>query len=206
MEGVASEAASLAGHLKLGKLIYLYDDNHITLAAGTAASPSPKIAPSGSRHMAGTRKSVEDGNDLDAIERAIRARAPETRTSLADSGAHAHRLWLAAQAGYLSAHGSPLGEEEVRLTKQNLGWPVEPPFLVPDGAARTFARRSTVASGPKPNGTTKFSAYAQAFPELARELRQLIAANCLQGGMRTVPQFPGRCQGHGHPRRLGQGA
>ena len=138
MEGVSSEAASLAGHLKLGKLIYLYDDNHVTLSAGTDLTFTEDRArrfEAYGWHV----QSVEDGNDLAAIVGALRAARGETdRPSL---------ILVRTHIGYGSphkqdsfeSHGSPLGAEEVQLAKQNLGWPAEPPFYIPE-QARTFPR------------------------------------------------------------------
>ena len=135
MEGVASEAASLAGHLKLGKLIYLYDDNRITLAASTQLAFTEDRAQRFAAYGWHTQ-SVGDGNDLDAIDRAIRvARQCTDRPSL---------ILVRTHIGYgsphkqdtFAAHGSPLGAKEVALTKENLGWPVEPPFLVPPEVAQ----------------------------------------------------------------------
>jgi transketolase len=128
MEGVASEAASLAGHLKLGKLIYLYDDNRITLAASTHLTFTEDRTGRFAAYGWHTQ-SVEDGNDLKAIDRAIRAAREETkrpslilaRTHIGYGSPHKHDTF--------AAPGSPLGVEEVKLTKQNLGWPVEPPFF-----------------------------------------------------------------------------
>ena len=133
MEGVASEAASLAGHLRLGKLICLYDDNHVTLAAGTDITFSEDRARRFEAYGWHT-VSVTDGNDLGAIDVALQAaRADTARPSM---------ILVRTHIGYGSphkqdsfeAHGSPLGPEEVRLTKENLRWPTEPPFLIPEAA------------------------------------------------------------------------
>src|SRR2546429_6973397 len=130
MEGVASEAASLAGHLQLGKLTCLYDDNCVTLAAGTDITFSEDRARRFEAYGWHT-VSVPDGNDLAAIDAALRgARAETERPSL---------ILVRTHLGYGSphkqdtfeAHGSTLGVEEVRLTTQNLGWPPEAPFLIP---------------------------------------------------------------------------
>ncbi len=137
MEGVAAEAASLAGHLKLGKLIYLYDNNHITLAGSTQLTFTEDRAQRFAAYGWQTQ-SIEDGNDLDAIDRAIRiARQEQERPSM---------ILVQTHIGYgspnkqdtFAAHGSPLGEDEVKLTKQNLGWPIEPPFHVPQGSRAAF--------------------------------------------------------------------
>ena len=189
MEGVAAEAASLAGHLKLGKLIYLYDDNHITLAAATQLTFTEDRAQRFAAYGWHTQ-SIDDGNDVDAIDRAIRAAQQETeRPSL---------ILVRTHIGYgsphkqdtFAAHGSPLGEEEVKLTKQNLGWPVEPPFLVPDGVEQHCRQAVHRGRQAEAEWNEKFAAYEQQYPELARELRLLIAGELPPGWGANIPQFP----------------
>ncbi|HTW39525.1 MAG TPA: transketolase [Thermoplasmata archaeon] len=141
MEGIASEAASLAGHLQLGKLIYLYDDNHVTLEGPTSWTFTEDVA---ERFAAFGWQviRVEDGNDLAAIDSAIRtARADTARPSL---------ICVRTHLGYGSpvqdtreAHGEPLGPEKTKKTKEQLGWPVEPPFLIPDNARAHFREALT---------------------------------------------------------------
>src|SRR5438105_589258 len=133
MEGVASEAASLAGHLKLGKLICLYDDNRVTLSAGTDIAFSEDRAARFEAYGWHT-SSVADGNDIAAIEAALQTAREETsrpslilvRTHIGFGSPNKHDSF--------EAHGSPLGADEVRLTKQQLGWPTEPAFLIPEAA------------------------------------------------------------------------
>jgi transketolase len=142
MEGVTAEAASLAGHLGLGKLIYLYDQNGISLAGSTALTFSEDVM--GRFAAYGWQvEQVEDGDDLEALDAALqRAHADENRPSL---------ICVQTHIGYGSphkqdtfeAHGAPLGEEEVRLTRQRLGWPSAEPFAVP-GEAQAFFRRALV--------------------------------------------------------------
>jgi transketolase len=136
MEGIASEAASLAGHLRLGKLIYLYDDNHISLEGPTSWTFTEDV---GARFEAYGWQvlRVEDGNDLMAIDAAI-------RTAQAD-GARPSLIAVRTHIGYGSpvqdtreAHGEALGPENTRKTKEKLGWPVEPPFLIPEDALIHF--------------------------------------------------------------------
>jgi transketolase len=194
MEGVAAEAASLAGHLKLGKLIYLYDDNHITLAASTQLSFTEDRAQRFAAYGWHTQ-SIDDGNDVDAMDRAIRAAQQETeRPSL---------ILVRTHIGYgaphkqdtFAAHGSPLGEDEVRLTKENLGWPVEPLFLVPDSVKQHC--RQVVHRGQQAEAgwNEKFAAYEQQYPELARELRLLIAGELSPGWDANIPQFHADAKG-----------
>jgi transketolase len=189
MEGVAGEAASLAGHLKLGKLIHLYDDNHITLAAATQLTFTEDRAQRFAAYGWHTQ-SIDDGNDVDAIDRAIRAAQQETeRPSL---------ILVRTHIGYgsphkqdtFAAHGSPLGEEEVKLTKENLGWPGEPPFLVPDAVEQHCHQVVHRGRQAEAEWNEKFAAYEQQYPELARELRLLIAGELPPGWDMNIPQFP----------------
>ena len=140
MEGVAAEAASLAGHLRLGKLTCLYDDNRVTLAAGTDITFSEDRAQRFAAYGWHT-VTVADGNDTDAIDAALQAARVETsRPSLILVRTHIGYGSPNKQDSY-EAHGSPLGVDEVRLTKRNLGWPEEPAFLVPGRSPRPFPRR-----------------------------------------------------------------
>ena len=194
MEGVAAEAASLAGHLKLGKLIYLYDNNHITLAASTQLSFTEDRAQRFAAYGWHTQ-TIDDGNNVDAIDRAIRAARQDTeRPSL---------ILVRTHIGYgaphkqdtFAAHGSPLGEEEVTLTKENLGWPIGPPFLVPEAVeqhCRQVVHRGRIAEA---EWNEKFAAYEQQYPALARELRLLITGELPPGWDANMPQFPADANG-----------
>jgi transketolase len=194
MEGVASEAASLAGHLKLGKLIYLYDDNRISLASSTDLTFTEDRARRFEAYGWHTQ-TVEDGNDLEAIERALKAARSETeRPSL---------ILVRTHIGYGSphkqdtfeAHGSPLGEEEVRLTKENLGWPVEPLFYVPDEALAHFRQALERGKQAEETWQTMFGAYSKEHPELAQELEQLINGELPDGWDADIPAFPADSKG-----------
>ncbi|MDE2118677.1 MAG: transketolase, partial [Betaproteobacteria bacterium] len=194
MEGVASEAASLAGHLQLGKLTCLYDDNSVTLSAGTGITFTEDCA-SRFKAYGWHTIAVADGNDLAAIDAALRAaRAETTRPSL---------ILVRTHIGYGSphkhdsfeAHGSPLGEEEVRLTKQALGWPIEPPFLTPEPALAHF--REALARGARDEAAwnERMAQFAQAFPELAEELRQSLRGELPPGWDADIPVFPADAKG-----------
>jgi transketolase len=189
MEGVASEAASLAGHLKLGKLIYLYDNNHVTLGAGTHLTFTEDCARRFSAYGWQTLV-VEDGNDLPSIDRALReARAETARPSL---------ILVRTHLGYGSphkqdtfeAHGAALGEEEVRLTKQNLGWPVDPPFFVPEAARAHMARAIERGRKAQEAWSAQRAAFARRFPELDRELDRRIRGELPPGWDADLPRFP----------------
>jgi transketolase len=189
MEGVAAEAASLAGHLKLGKLIYLYDNNHISLAAATDLTFTEDCAKRFEAYGWHTQ-TVEDGNDLEAIDRALSAAHGETgRPSLVLVRTHIGYGSPGKQDTF-EAHGSPLGTEEVKRTKQKLGWPVESPFFVPQEALARF--RESVSRGEKAETEwkEKVSAYTQKFPELAREFEETMRGKLPKGWDEGIPDFP----------------
>ena len=194
MEGVAAESASLAGHLKLGKLIYLYDNNRISLAGAADLSFTEDCAKRFDAYGWHTQ-SIDDGNDIDAIDRALRAAHEETsRPSL---------ILLRTHIGYGSpgkqdtfeAHGSPLGEAEVKRTKEKLGWPLEPTFYIPEEALAHFL--AAVSNGQKAEARWKerFSAYAEKFPELAGEFKQLTAGALPEDWKASIPSFPADAKG-----------
>ena len=194
MEGVASEAASLAGHLRLGKLIYLYDDNRVTLSAGTAISFTEDRARRFEAYGWHT-EIVADGNDLAAIGRALEnARTEIRRPSL---------ILLRTHIGYGSphkqdsfeAHGSPLGVEEVRLTKERLGWPTEPPFYLPEPVRAHFLQALVRGERAEAAWQEKFSAYARAHPDLAMELQQRLHGELPAGWDADIPRFPADAKG-----------
>ena len=194
MEGVASEAASLAGHLRLGKLTFLYDDNRVTLAAGTDITFSEDRARRFESYGWHTMF-VTDGNDLAAIDAALQAARVETarptlilvRTHIGYGSPHKHDSF--------EAHGSPLGVDEVRLTKQKLGWPTEPSFLIPEPALAHF--RDALARGARDEAawSARMVAYTKAFPELAEELRGRLRGALPPGWDTDIPVFPADAKG-----------
>jgi transketolase len=188
MEGVASEAASLAGHLKLHKLITLYDDNHISIDGSTSLAFTEDV---GRRFEAygWDVHSVADGNDLAAVEDAIRAAQAETsRPSL---------ILCRTHIGYGSpnkqdssrAHGEPLGEDEVKLTKERLGWPLTPAFLVPEEARQEFRKAVERGKARETEWQQRFSAYAAAFPDEAARWEQYMSGKLPQGWDADLPTF-----------------
>ena len=139
MEGVASEAASLAGHLGLGNIIYFYDDNHISIDGPTGLSFTEDRAKRFEAHGWHVRK--VDGHDRAAIAEALEAAIAETgRPSIIMGRTHI-AYGSPNKQDKSSSHGAPLGEDEVRATKENLGWPVEPAFLVPGDVKSLFDSR-----------------------------------------------------------------
>ena len=194
MEGVGAEAASLAGHLRLGKLICLYDDNRMSLAASTELSFTEDR---GARFQAYGWQvlTVSDGNDLEAIGRALDdARADADRPSL---------IMVRTRIGFGSpgkensfeAHGAPLGVEEVRRAKEQLGWPTEPPFHLPDQAVGRFRRAVTLGAASEAAWEERLSDYGRDYPDLAAELRQIRAGELAAGWQEALPVFPAHAKG-----------
>jgi transketolase len=188
MEGVAAEAVSLAGHLRLGRLICLYDDNRISLAASTdltfTENRADRFAACGWH-----TQTVEDGNDLDAIEAAIAtARAETERPSLISVRSHIGYGSPHRQDTF-EAHGAPLGSDEVRLTKENLGWPAELSFFVPDEALSHFRQAITRGEEAEKEWQDRLSTYTREFPALAEEFRRVMAREMPAGWNAAVPQF-----------------
>jgi len=194
MEGVASEAASLAGHLKLGKLIYLYDNNHITLSGEIGLTFTEDVCrrfEAYGWHVL----TVEDGNDIEAIEKAI--------TTARDETSHPSLISVRTHIGYGSpnkqdsfgVHGSPLGPEEVISTKKNLGWPLEPKFYVPEEALAHL--RKAVARGAqlKEEWKERLESYGKAYPELLIQWNQMMNAKLPVGWDRDIPEFPPDAKG-----------
>jgi transketolase len=194
MEGVAAEAASLAGHLKLGKLIYLYDNNQVSLAASTDLTFTDDCAKRFEAYGWHTQP-VADGNDLQAIDHALSAaRSETTRPSLVMVRTHIG-FGSPGKQDTFEAHGSPLGEAEVKLTKQKLGWPLEPPFFIPEEALAHF--REAVARGQQAEAEwqERFSAYRRTFSEMARELEEAMRGNLPEGWDAAIPSFPADAKG-----------
>jgi len=193
MEGVGAEAASLAGHLKLGKLVCLYDNNEVTLAAGTDITFSEDRAKRFASYGWQTI-SVDDGNDTNAIAAALDAAVAETsRPSLILVRTHLG-FGSPLQDSY-KAHGSPLGADNVKKTKEALGWPVDPPFLLPDEVLKQF--RAALDRGAKVQAEWKarFDAYEKAFPDFAAELSGRLRGDLPSGWNASIPVFPADAKG-----------
>ncbi len=188
MEGVQAEAASFAGHLGLGKLVVLYDDNKITIEGVTALAFSEDI-PARYRAYGWHTQTVSDGNDLDAIDAAIHAaKAVADKPSL---------IAIATRIGYGSpnrentskAHGEPLGEDELALTKSQLGWPAEPPFYVPDDVATHFRRAVAEGRSLEVAWQADMERYADTHPQLAAELDRRTRRDLPLDWGRGLPRF-----------------
>ncbi len=194
MEGVASEAASLAGHLGLGRLVCLYDSNRVSLSAGTDIAFTEDCAGRFEAYGWHT-ETVADGNDLAAIDGALRAAIRESdRPSLIVVRTHIGYGSPHKQDSF-EAHGSPLGEDEVRLTKERLDWPAEPAFLVPDEVRSRFLRAQDAGRRAEDRWRELFVEYERVHPEPAAELRRMIAGELPHGWDRDLPSFPADAKG-----------
>ena len=188
MEGVASEAASLAGHLKLGRLIVLYDDNRVTLAGSTDVTFSENRVQRFDAYGWHTI-TVEDGNDLGAIDMAIsQARREVARPSLIR--VRTHIGFGSPEQDSYKVHGSALGEENVRKTKQKLGWPPEPDFLVPDDVSAHMRRVAERGREQEHDWTQRLIDYRNHYPDLFEELDTRLRAALPEAWDADIPVFP----------------
>ena len=194
MEGVAAEAASLAGHLKLGKLIYLYDNNSITLAGETRLVFTEDVArrfEAYGWHV----QAVQEGNDPKEIGQAIqKAQEQKSRPSLISVKTHIGYGSPRKQDTF-EAHGSPLGVEEVAATKKNLGWPLEPKFFVPQEVRAHF--KEVIARGTSlgKEWKEKLESYHTSFPALQKEWGQWMNLELPAGWEKDIPFFPPDAKG-----------
>jgi transketolase len=187
MEGVAMESASLAGHLGLGKLIYLYDQNQITLAGTANVSFTEDVA----TRFQGMQWHVQtiDGEDPDAVRAAIdAAKAVTDQPSLIGCRTHI-AFGSPNKVDTFGAHGSPLGADEVLATKKNLDWPSEEPFFLPDEAVALFREAVDDGAAAEAAWNERFAAYAAAHPELAAELQAMIAGELAPGWDSDLPTW-----------------
>ncbi len=189
MEGVASESASLAGFLKLGKLIVFYDDNRITIEGSTDLAFAENVQWRFEAYGWRVETVKGDGNDLGAISEAI-------RSSQSDRD-HPSLIILRTHIGFGSpnrqdtakAHGEPLGAEEVRLTKQNLNWPVEPEFLIPEEVRDCFGRAVERGEAWESEWQSLWNAYAARHPDLAQEWRSVMNGKLPEGWTEAITGY-----------------
>ena len=188
MEGISHEVCSLAGHLKLGKLIGFYDDNHITIDGDTALAFSDDTAKRFEAYGWHVQR-VADGNDLDALDEAIRVAKDVTdRPSLII--VRTHIGWGSPhKQDTAEAHGAPLGIEEVKLTKQKLGWPSLEPFYIPEEALAHWRRARERGGRLEAEWRRKYDAYRKAHPDLAAELERRLGGGLPDGWDAALPEF-----------------
>jgi transketolase len=188
MEGVSHEAASLAGHLRLGSLIGFYDDNRITIDGPTALTFSDDTARRFTAYGWHVQQ-VENVNDLEALDRAIVAAKEESnRPSLIIVRSHI-AYGSPNKQDTAEAHGAPLGEEEVRLTKVNLGWPWMEPFYVPEEALSEWRKCSERGPILEAEWRERLERYAKAYPDEARELERRLEGELPEGWEAAIPSF-----------------
>jgi len=189
MEGPSHEAASLAGHLGLGKIIFVYDDNHITIEGPTELAYSDDVVKRFASYGWHVQNVGESANDLKTLGRALRkAQKEKARPSL---------IIVRSHIGYGSphrqdtkeAHGEPLGEEEVRLTKKFYGWPEDEKFLVPQWVLAHM--RKAIRRGKKleREWNERFAAYKNAYPELAEQFEARLRGDLPAGWDANIPEF-----------------
>ena len=188
MEGISEEAASLAGHLRLGKLIYLYDNNHISLAGSTAIDFTENVAKRFEAYGWHIRV-VHDGNDTEDVAAAIQeAQAEDRRPSLILARTHIGYGSPHKQDNF-TAHGDPLGEDELQATKKALGWPTMDKFYLPQDAVDYFRRAIPHGAQLEDEWRKKFDAYKQAFPKEAAEFEQIMNGNLPEGWEADLPKW-----------------
>ncbi|MGZ3520492.1 MAG: transketolase [Vulcanimicrobiaceae bacterium] len=172
MEGVSNEAASMAGHLQLGKLIALYDDNKVSLAAKTDVTFTEDV---GGRFeaLAWHVQHVEDGNDVEALDRAITAaKAVTDKPSLIV--VHTHIGYGSPEQDSFKAHGEPLGPDNVKKTKEKLGWPLEPDFYVPDDVLAFWRSAGERGAQLQQEWQKTYATWKSANGDLAKQLSRAL--------------------------------
>ena len=188
MEGIASEAASLAGHLSLGRIVFLYDDNHISIDGSTdLAFTEDRAARFGAYgwHV----QTVGDGNDLEAVDRALTAAKQDPRPSII-AARTIIGYGLPTKQGTEAAHGEPPGEDELRGAKEHLGWPLEPTFLVPDDVRAHFEAAGRRGADLHRAWEGLMGRYRDRYPERGGELDRRFRADLPDDFEAAIPTFP----------------
>ncbi len=188
MEGISHEAASLAGHLGLGKLIYLYDDNGISIDGSTELSYSEDVT--GRFEAYGWQVlHVRDGNDLESIDRALCDARAEVRRPTLIRVKTVIGFGSPAKAGTAASHGAPLGEDEVRATKKALDWPEQPAFHVSEAVREHMRVIAERGAAERTDWERLMTAYRSAFPELAAEWDAWHANELSDTVFDAIPRF-----------------
>jgi transketolase len=189
MEGVASEACSLAGHLRLGKLIVLYDDNKVTLAGSAALSCTENIELR-FKSYGWQVQTVKDGNDVAAIDRAIKKAKKDTDRPSLICVQSTIGYGAPCKQGSCEAHGSPLGADELKGAKAALGWPAEPSFFVPDEARKLFRKALTRGKKFENKWQDDLNAFKQAQPAIAAEFLRTLNGEMPADWEAALTEFP----------------
>ncbi len=187
MEGVSSEAASLAGTLKLGKLIYLYDDNHISIEGGTDIAFTENVRERFVAYGWHVQK-VSDGNDLDTIESAVReAQKVKDQPSLII--VRTHIGYASPKQDAASAHGEPLGEDALKATKKELSWPADKTFYVPGEAAVHFKKTVTIGAKTEEGWNKLLKVYEKEYSDLAQNFERIVKGELPRDWDKDLPIF-----------------
>ncbi len=193
MEGISSEAASLAGHLRLGRLIYLYDDNYISIDGSTdLAFTEDRLARF--RAYDWHTQSVDDGNDVEAIDAALQEARLDPRPSII-AVRNIIGYGLPTRAGTEKAHGEPPGEDELRGAKRALGWPLEPSFYVPEDVLAFYRQAIDRGAKLEAEWNAKISSYRNQYPDLAAELERRLETRLPKDWESSLPVFPADAKG-----------
>jgi transketolase len=195
MEGISHEAASLAGHLAIPNLCWIYDNNHITIEGNTSLAYSDDVATRFLGYGWNVTR-VGDANDLAMVERAIRTfQKTQDRPTLIIVDSHI-AYGAPTKQDTSAAHGEPLGDEEVRLTKRNYGWPEDAQFLVPDEVPENF-RQGIGARGKQLRDAwfARVTEYKQKYPDLADQLYRIQHRQLPDGWDKDLPKFPADAKG-----------
>jgi transketolase len=193
MEGVASEAASLAGHLKLGKLIFIYDDNHISIDGSTDVTFTEDRVARFEAYGWHTQK-VADGNDLEALDGAIEAAKLDPRPSII-AARTIIGYGLPTKAGTAKAHGEPPGEEELNGAKTNAGWPLEPAFTIPEDVLDHFRQAVDQGQNLEEEWETLLEEYTKQQPQLGAEISRIVSGKLPDGWDAGLKLFPADAKG-----------
>ncbi|HUO05105.1 MAG TPA: transketolase [Candidatus Binataceae bacterium] len=188
MEGVSSEAASIAGHLGLGNLIFLYDDNHVTIDGHTDITFSEDVTSRFAAYGWHT-DAVEDANDLGALAKAIDAAIAETKRPSLIRVRSIIGYGSPNRANTSEAHGKALGPEEVKLTKQFYNWPLDPPFFVPDEAMAHMRECVEQGEDLEQEWNRKFETYSKKYPAEAGAFQTALAGELPKGWDAELPVF-----------------
>ncbi len=188
MEGVSAEAASIAGHLRLGKLICLYDDNRISIEGPTDLAFTESVQ---KRFESYGWQVIEiDGNDIESVVSALLLAQKETgKPSLIKARTHI-AYGSPNKQDTAAAHGEPLGEAEIRVTKERFGFSPDKSFYVPNEALAHFRKVAEHGKQAESEWQTKFEAYAKDYPELAEELKRAVSGHLPQNWVNSLPVFP----------------
>jgi transketolase len=189
MEGVASEAASLAGHLKLGKLNVLYDDNKISLAASTEVSFTEDVKKRFESYGWQVLEVKDGDSDIQGIRNALKAAKEQTeRPTLIDIHTTIG-FGSPNKSGTSSIHGAPLGPDEVKITKNNLGWPLEPEFYIPDDVASHYKKALEKGEHMESEWNSLFESYRGKYPDMTRQWDLMWAGDLPSGWENSLPSF-----------------